>query len=237
MAVRIGTAGWAIPRAVAAAFPGEGSGLQRYAARFDAVEVNSRFYRPHKPETWARWAESTPPEFRFAVKAPKTVTHDARLVDTEAPMAAFFEELAALGSKLGPILLQFPPSLPYDPDIAARFFGDLRERFDGLVAAEPRHASWFEPDAETVLVKHRIARVAADPTKVVAAAEPGGWRGLTYVRLHGSPRMYWSAYDAAYLDTLAARLKRAPGEVWCIFDNTASGAAAADALGLQERLS
>jgi uncharacterized protein YecE (DUF72 family) len=85
-----------------------------------------------------------------------------------------------------------------------------------------------------------VARVAADPAVVPAAADPGGWDGLAYVRLHGSPRIYWSAYDDAYLAKLEARLRLlADGparEVWCIFDNTASAAAYDDARRLARRL-
>src|SRR4051812_39347710 len=95
--IRIGTAGWAIPRAVADAFPAEGSGLQRYAARFEAAEINSTFYRTHRASTWRRWADTTPEGFRFAVKAPRTVTHEARLEGGEAPMAGFLAEISQLG--------------------------------------------------------------------------------------------------------------------------------------------
>jgi uncharacterized protein YecE (DUF72 family) len=71
---------------------------------------------------------------------------------------------------------------------------------------------------------------------VPAAAEPGGWPGTVYFRLHGSPRTYYSAYDASYLDALATRLLAAPPGAWCIFDNTALGAATTNALGLLDRL-
>jgi uncharacterized protein YecE (DUF72 family) len=104
------------------------------------------------------------------------------------------------------------------------------------VAAEPRHAGWFTPAADALLAEWRVARVAADPARVPAAAEPGGWPGNAYYRLHGSPRTYYSAYDAAFLDALAPRLAAAPAGAWCIFDNTALGAATADALGLLARL-
>src|SRR5689334_17239458 len=113
-APRVGTAGWAIPRPVAERFPAEGSGLARYAARFDAVEINSTFYRSHRPATYARWVASTPPQFRFAVKLPRTITHEARLADSAARIAAFRAEAAQLGEKLGPLLVQLPPSLAYD---------------------------------------------------------------------------------------------------------------------------
>ena len=107
---------------------------------------------------------------------------------------------------------------------------------EGPVACEPRHPTWFEADAEALLRAHRIARVAADPARVPAAAEPGGWPALAYWRLHGSPQMYWSSYEPATLDALAARLADAVSEPWCVFDNTTSGAAAANALDLAGRL-
>ncbi|MBL6082696.1 DUF72 domain-containing protein [Belnapia sp. T18] len=84
--------------------------------------------------------------------------------------------------------------------------------------------------AETLAGEHRVARVAADPAPVPRAAEPGGWQALTYFRLHGSPRMYYSPYPQAYLDRLRHRLLSLDGAVWCTFDNTAEGAATNDAL-------
>lgn len=75
----IGTAGWSIPARHAQAVPAEGSQLQRYATALGGVEINSSFYRPHRPETYARWAASTPASFRFAVKCPRAITHEARL--------------------------------------------------------------------------------------------------------------------------------------------------------------
>ncbi|HYG25736.1 MAG TPA: DUF72 domain-containing protein [Caulobacteraceae bacterium] len=231
---RIGTAGWAIPREVAGAFPREGTGLERYAARFGALELNSTFYRSHKPATYARWRESTAEDFRFAVKLSKAITHGARLVGCEAQIAAFVEEVrAGLAGKLGPILVQLPPSLAFDPAVAASFFAALRRRWSGAVVCEPRHVSWFEPRADALLVEHQVARVAADPARHPDAARPGGWGGLAYWRLHGSPRMYYSSYDEAWLCDLADAVQAQTVETWVIFDNTTSGAAAANALSLQ----
>ena len=233
----IGTAGWSIPRAVAKDFPQEGSGLQRYAARFPAAEINSSFYRPHQPKTYARWAETTPGGFRFAVKLPKAITHDGRLVDAGERLAAFRADASALGDKLGPLLVQLPPSLAFDAAVAEQFLADLRALWPEAVACEPRHASWFEPAADALLAAYRVARVAADPACHPLAVEPGGWLDLAYWRLHGSPQMYWSSYDAAFLERLAKALRTGPAaESWCIFDNTTSGAAAANALALQNLL-
>ena len=112
-------------------------------------------------------------------------------------------------------------------------------RFAGPVVCEPRHASWFSDRAELLSRSFRVARVAADPAPVPAAARPGGWPGLAYYRLHGAPTPDRSAHAADRLEALAARLRRHLRDrqvVWCIFDNTAEGAATADALGLLARL-
>ncbi|WP_448205810.1 DUF72 domain-containing protein [Azospirillum sp. sgz302134] len=236
--IRIGCAGWSIPKLSAPAFPAEGTHLERYARVFPAVEVNSSFYRPHKPETWARWAESTPPGFRFAAKLPRSITHERRLKDCLEPLERFLFEVGHLGDRLGPLLVQLPPTLRFDASVAEPFFTSLRARCGGLIVCEPRHPSWFTPPAERLLVDHAVARVAADPAPVPEAAEPAGWDGLRYWRLHGSPVMYRSAYPLDVLDRLAARLAREARErpVWCIFDNTADFHAVDDALTMCDRL-
>lgn len=228
----LGTAGWGVPSALAPLFPGGGTHLERYARVMPAVEIDTSFYRPHRPATYARWARSVPPGFRFAIKLPRSVTHDRRLNGADEPLARFLGEVAELGDRLGPLLVQLPPSLRFDGDVVEAFFAGLRQSFTGDVACEPRHRSWFTPAADRLLTGHRVARVAADPAVVPDAAEPGGWTGLIYRRLHGSPAMYHSPYPPAFLDALAHRLRgeaeRAP--VWCIFDNTAEGHALPDAL-------
>ncbi|HUP91886.1 MAG TPA: DUF72 domain-containing protein [Solimonas sp.] len=235
--IRIGIAGWSIARQHAARVPGAGTHLQRCAQHLGAAEINSSFYRPHQPRTYARWAEAVPPDFRFSVKLPKEITHTRRLVGASAPLRAFLGEVAGLGEKLGPVLIQLPPSLAFEP-AAEKFFELIRRRFDGALVCEPRHRSWFTQRAGRALRRARIARVAADPALVPAAAQPGGWDGLRYYRLHGSPRMYWSAYLMRYLARLARQLRRDAAEAptWCIFDNTGLGHALANALALQERL-
>lgn len=232
--IRIATAGWTIPRAVSEQFPTEGSGLERYAAKFDAAEINTTFYRNHRPTTYVRWYAATPSDFRFAVKLPQAITHRARLLDVTPLLRTFRDEVAELRDKLGPLLVQLPPSLAYAAPLAERFFADLCDLWGGPIACEPRHESWFGPSCDALLREHRVARVAADPAPHPSASLPGGWGGLAYWRLHGSPRMYYSRYEDARLRTLAKKLRSAEAaETWCVFDNTASGSAAADALRLQ----
>lgn len=149
------------------------------------------------------------------------------------------EQVGILGAKLGCLLVQLPPSLSFESTIAGRFFAKLRELTTVAIACEPRHPSWFTPEAETLLHELHIARVAADPPRDPAASEPGGWRGLTYFRLHGSPKIYYSAYPRDVIVSLAERITRemeAARPVWCIFDNTTLGAATRNALELTRAL-
>lgn len=231
--IRIGTAGWSVPRQHARAFPEEGSHLQRYAAVMNAVEINTSFYRPHQRKTYERWAHETPQDFRFAVKAPKQATHVQRLENSEPVLDRFATEIAGLGSKLGPILVQLPPSLPFDEAVAAAFFSALAERIAAPIVCEPRHASWFAHEVDAFLDDRRIARVAADPAPVAGAERPGGWRGLSYVRLHGSPRTYYSNYDEDFIARTAQLIASQTCPIWCVFDNTAAFAALGNALSLR----
>jgi uncharacterized protein YecE (DUF72 family) len=178
--VRVGTAGWGIPRATAGSFPGDGSHLRRYARVLDGAEINTSFYRSHRPEVYVRWAAQTPAGFRFAVKLPRAITHDNRLRATRAALERFMAELSGLGDRLGVLLVQLLPSLMFEARPVRTFFDMLAGMFNGAVVCEPRHATWFEP-------------------------------------------------------ATADELRRWPetAERWCILDNTASGAAASDALRLR----
>ncbi len=245
--IRVGTAGWSITRPVADRFPGEGSQLARYARLMTAAEINSSFYRPHRRTTYERWAASTPANFRFSVKTPRQLTQHQKLIDPEAGLDQFAAEIAGLGEKLAVVLVQLPPSLAFDADVADTFFAAIRHRIAVAVVCEPRHPGWFAAEVDSWLSERRVARVAADPPRggptppndaQPAVPTPGGWRGLSYYRLHGSPRIYYSAYDEAFLQrqarALATEAVKAPA--WCIFDNTTSGAALDNAITLTARL-
>lgn len=234
----VGTAGWTLPRAVQERFEGEGTHLARYGRVLPVAEINSSFHRPHRPSTYAKWASTVPAGFRFSIKLPKTITHQQKLVNSAGALDVFLAEAAGLGETLGCLLVQLPPSLAFDAAVAESFLALMRARTRSPVALEPRHQSWFGGEATALLVERQVARVAADPARVPAAALPGGWDGLAYWRLHGSPRTYYSSYDDTYLSTLADTLRASAivRPTWCIFDNTASGAAAADALRLVRTL-
>ena len=230
----VGCAGWTIPRETVDAFPADGSHLERYARVFSTVEINSCFYRPHQVRTYERWAASVPEDFRFSVKLPRTITHEAALVDIEAPLRQFGVEAGALGEKLGCVLVQLPPKLAFDPEIAAPFFSRLQDVFGCTIACEGRHPSWFGEGATALLTERAIVRVIADPAK----GQEGPHVPTTstmYVRLHGAPRIYYSSYSDDYLKQLTHDLSihtAAGRTVWVVFDNTASGASVPNALAI-----
>ena len=233
--IYIGCAGWNIPRQATRHFPEQGTHLQRYSAVFNAVEINSSFYRPHQPKTYARWAESVPDDFRFSVKLPRSMTHEQRLQADNDLLPHFFQAASALGDKLGCILMQLPPSLSFDLAVTDTFFDRLQGHYRGMVACEARHASWFGEAATGLLRTHGVTRVIADPPQ----GQPGPHIATTetvYRRLHGSPQIYYSSYDTAVLDDLRCALAHDAGAArtsWCIFDNTAAGEATMNAYALK----
>lgn len=225
----IATAAWSIPKTVADRFPETGSGLERYAAVFNGVEINSTFYRHHQKKTFERWARQVPEHFRFAVKIPREITHGARLRNIGPLFDAFVDEVSALEGKLGPLLCQLPPSLRFDAGEAEEAFSAMRRIFTGTLVLEPRHKSWASQPAGAFLQEYAIDRVLADPAPVWPMS---GFRETPiYLRLHGAPEIYYSSYSDAEIRAFAECLG---AESWCIFDNTASGAAIENALAMQD---
>lgn len=235
--IRIGTAGWANPPFCRASRPLQRSHLQHYAAHFNCVEINSSFYRSHRPGTYARWCAQTPDDFRFAVKLPRTFSHGSQLGAQPQLLERFLDEVNGLGRKLAVLLLQMPPSRLFDAEAADRFFSAVLRRAHCPLVCEPRHVSWFAADGRALLSAYGIGLVAADPPCSPEEQLPSG--KLRYFRLHGSPRMYYSPYSGEYLAAMAARANtevKGGRDVWCVFDNTAAHAAWDDARKLNRLL-
>ena len=227
----IGTAAWSIPGPVRDRFPGEGSGLARYAAVFKGVEINSTFYKRHQEKTFERWAASVPSDFRFAVKMPREISHRNRLEDIDGAFETFLGDIQPLEGKLGPLLCQLPPSMVFDPIAIKTAFATMRARYGGQIVIEVRHKSWACSEAMALLDKYSIDPVLADPAVVWTAGELPPPR---YVRLHGKPKVYYSRYSQ---DDILSVLSSLTADSWCIFDNTASGAAAPNALFMWDHVS
>ena len=239
--VRIGLAGWseAVSRHRASLPPAARSAtdapaLSRYATAFDFVEVNNSFYRQVRPATYAQWAAEVPDDFRFAVKMHRLITHYTRLKNT-ALLEPFFQSVDGLGDKLAAVLVQLPPTLVFDPAVASEFFAALRTLYAGAVVCEPRHASWSDQAALDLLESRDIGLVR---TEIPEPAKEKIRAGVPiYVRLHGSPRRYYSAYSAEQLGQLAEFLRlNAKRARFVVFDNTASTAAIRNALELRQLL-
>ncbi|MGB3876136.1 MAG: DUF72 domain-containing protein [Shinella zoogloeoides] len=226
----VATAAWSIPKTLAHLFAREGSGLTRYASMFDGVEINSTFYHRHKTSTFARWAESVPDRFRFSLKIPREISHSRAMREIAGPFDAFLEDIAPLGEKRGPLLCQLPPSLTFDADKFEIAFRAMRDADTGPIVIEVRHRSWACDEALDLLERYAIERVLADPVLVWPAegfADPP-----RYVRLHGKPKVYYSSYTEEEIRSF--RNLAAP-DGWCVFDNTASGAAIENAMTMLGR--
>lgn len=265
--VRIGVSGWRYGAWRGVFYP---PGLPQhrelaYVSRTcRTLEINGSFYSLQRPSSWVRWSAETPNDFVFAVKGGRFLTHAKKLRDCEAPLANFFASgLLALGEKLGPILWQLPPQLPFDVDRLETFFAilprtttaaaalarhhDRRLRHGAHAEAvmdrplryalEVRHPSFRDPAFPDVLRRHQIALCVSD--------SPGRWPLLqavttdfVYVRLHGGTRLYASGYARAALDAWAERIRtwrRRGRGVFVYFDNDAKVRAPFDAINLAAR--
>jgi uncharacterized protein YecE (DUF72 family) len=228
--MRIGTSGWQYkdwrgrfyPRAVPHRL-----WLEHYAAAFSTVEVNNAFYRLPERATFEGWRDRTPADFVVAVKASRYLTHVKRLREPREPVERLLARAAGLGSKLGPVLVQLPPTLRADPaalDAAlAAFPRETR------VAVEPRHESWWSTEVRDVLQSHRAALCWADRK---GRPQTPLWRTADwgYLRLHEGRADPWPRYGRSALDTWAARLSEAFQASYVYFNNDPGCAAVADAV-------
>ncbi|WP_406513508.1 DUF72 domain-containing protein [Streptomyces sp. NBC_00161] len=232
MPVHVGTSGWQYRDWAGVLYPPDRPRrlwLETYAEHFGTVECNNAFYRLPSPETFAQWRERTPQGFVMAVKASRYLTHIKRLHDPEEPVHRLMAHAAALGDRLGPILLQLPPTLQADPEVLdaclACFPAGIR------VAVEPRHESWWTADVRTVLTERRAALCWADRgSRPVAPL----WRTADwgYVRFHEGRADPAPRYGRTALRSWAERIADTwppDAAVFAYFNNDAGGAAVVNA--------
>jgi uncharacterized protein YecE (DUF72 family) len=205
--------------------------LEHYATRFTVVEINNAFYRLPERDTFRRWRETTPDDFRYAVKMSRYLTHIKRLKDPVEPVARFLDRATALGDKLGPVLLQLPPTLRADVGALDETLAQFPDSVQ--VAVEPRHESWFTGEVRDLLTKYQAALCWADRrgrpiTPLWATA------GFGYLRMHEGRANPWphygSASRAAWLDRLGTYPSAVP--VYVFFNNDPGGAAVTDATAM-----
>jgi uncharacterized protein YecE (DUF72 family) len=222
MPVLIGTSGWQYDDWRGRFYP-EGVAkkrwLEHYVEHFRTVESNNAFYRLPKPETFEDWAKRTPEDFVMAVKASRYLTHIKRLRDPAEPVARFQKHAAGLGSKLGPVLLQLPPTLKANLDA----LDETLECFDKSVrvAVEFRHESWFADETKSLLQRRRAALCLADRESKPVAPQ---WRTTDwgYLRFHIGAATPRPCYGRSALRTWANRLADTWGpnaDIYVYFNN------------------
>ncbi|MEX2984138.1 DUF72 domain-containing protein [Streptomyces sp. C36] len=234
MPLLVGTSGWQYKDWRGVLYPADRPQrlwLEEYAGHFATVENNNAFYRLPTEDTFADWRERTPEGFVMAVKASRYLTHIKRLRDPEEPVGRLMRHAAGLGDRLGPVLLQLPPTLKADPgalDAALACFPAGTR-----VAVEPRHASWWTDGVREVLERRGAALCWADRDSrpVTPLWRTADWG---YLRFHHGRARPWPRYGSRALSTWAGRLAdawsdRAP--VYVYFNNDAGGAAVHDAAG------
>ena len=237
MIIRIGISGWTYPPWRGPFYP---KGLRQrdelayVAHRMNSVEINGSFYALQRRSSYQAWAAAVPPDFEFAVKGGRFITHMKKLAGIETPLANFFASgILALGNRLGPILWQLPPTLGFDAARMDAFFARLPRTTDAAAeiaaghdhridvdhaqltteqpgrrlryAVEIRHETFRRPEFYAQLRRHGIALVVADnPGKWPIIEEPTA--DLMYVRLHGHEELYASGYSDEALDQWATKI-------------------------------
>lgn len=237
--VFIGTSGWNYDEWQDGLYAGvpRRERLVHYARWFNAVEVNATFYRLQKPETLARWRNDTPADFRFSIKGNRYLTHNKKLHDPVDSVELERDNAHSLGCGLAAVLWQLPGNLSKDMARLQDFCAAL-DRWSGVRhAVEFRHRSWFDEETAACLDAHGVGNCQSD------AADWPMWDAVTggfvYIRLHGHTRTYASRYSTPHLKRWAAAIEKWRKEgrpVHVYFDNTAGGAAPADALKLKALL-
>lgn len=234
----VGTAAWNIPKTFAHLFHKGDEPvfpiLKRYSNILNAVEINSTFYKDHQAKTFERWAQTVPQNFRFSVKLSKQFTHVQKLQISNTEVCSSISTIKSLGNKLGVLLIQLPPKLEFNHDVSTRFFDIIRSCYDGHVVLEPRHVTWVDSTALQLLNDFGISKVCADPERCPIDTSIHEWKNIKYYRLHGSPDIYKSTYEAHYIESVSQEIRSRKVETWCIFDNTTFGWATENAIALQK---
>ncbi len=235
MPVLIGTSGWQYRDWRGGFYPpglAQRRWLEHYASHYLTVENNASFYRLPGHATFAGWRARTPAGFVMAVKASRYLTHIRRLRDPAGPVARLLGAAAGLGPRLGPVLLQLPPTLAADPALLDACLAEFAAVAAGAgagpvrVAVEPRHPSWWCQEVREVLSARRAALCWADRRghPVTPLWRTADWG---YLRFHEGAGQPWPCYGPQALRTWAGRLRDTwPGaDVYVYFNNDPGGAA------------
>ena len=234
-AVHVGTSGWHYKHWKGPFYPEKlpaSRMLQWYVQQFDTVEINNSFYRLPQPSALELWCRQTPPNFCFAVKASRYITHNRKLKDPQNAVDNFLRVIEKLGRRLGPILFQLPPSWKVNVERLDQFVGALPHAHRYVF--EFRNETWNIPEVFKVLRRHNAAFCIHELAGFHAPIEVTA--NFTYVRLHGPGGKYQGDYSRKTLQTWAKRIRawrKKLGHVFIYFDNDQAGFAAKNAAELK----
>ena len=238
--VHVGCSGWVYPHWRERFYPKgipQRAWLSFYAEHFDTVEINNTFYRLPKPAAVEGWADHSSPEFTFAIKVSRYMTHIKRLTMVETGLKRFYEPLEPLtrSGKLGPLLWQFPENFHRDEE---RLAGALAALPPGRHAFEFRHQSWFTDDVYALLRDHGAALVVGDESSRWASTPHVRTADWTYIRFHHGSRGRHGNYSASEIERWAGRISqwRRDTEVYAYFNNDWEGYAIRNAKLLKKQL-
>ena len=245
MALLIGTSGWQYRDWRGTFYPADVPAtrwLQQYATHFLTVENNGTFYRLAAPATFADWRSRTPDGFVMAIKASRYLTHIRRLRDPAEPVARLLTAAGRLGDRLGPILVQLPPTLRADPPLLDTCLAEFAAAARKVKLAEPRvcvefrHQSWETEETRQILTSHNAALCWSD-----RQGRPQGplWRTADwgYLRFHEGAASPWPRYGKQAMSTWLDRIRQtwpADSDVFAYFNNDQHAAAPADAAALEK---
>ncbi|HEY82160.1 MAG TPA: DUF72 domain-containing protein [Dehalococcoidia bacterium] len=221
----IGTSGWHYEHWRDIFYPAQlpkAAWLEFYARHFDTVELNNSFYRLPSEDAFGAWRDLSPPDFIFAVKASRFITHIKRLKNTEEALENFITRAKILGGKLGPILYQLPPNMHRNDGVLESFLSILPQGMKHVI--EFRHASWLEEEVFEILRKYKVGLCVFDMPQL--SCPPVATASFAYIRFHGSGELYSSCYPDEQLAGWAERiadLARNLEEVYIYFNNDVAG--------------
>lgn len=234
----VGTSGWSFNNWRGIFYPEtlpQSEWLKFYSNFFNCVEVNSTFYRSFAQSTYKKWAKSVPDDFIFILKAPKEITHNKRLISVKQDIFSFLESVQPLESKLGLVLLQFPPSFKIEYYSFMEALQTFKEKVN--VAIELRNIFAFAQDTLEILINHNCTIVNADSPKVKLS------HLLTsqtmYYRLHGKPELHKSSYSNSDLQEIVDvifALKSRIKDAYIIFNNGLIGNSIYNGIEIQKKL-
>lgn len=238
----IGTSGWSYPDWKSLFYPKEIKStdwLHYYANTFSITEINMSFYHLPKKQTVEKWVEKVPDNFLFCPKMSKYLTHIKRLKDPEETLENFFDVFEPMKDKMGPILIQTPPSLHFDYDIANNLYQLLQKKYkDYRFAMEGRHESWLTIDSVNLMAKYNIAFVVSQSGVGFPYAEYVTAKDI-YIRFHGPGKLYASSYSDAEIKKFAKQFNKwikDGHQLWIFFNNCYYTYAIQNALALEHLL-